>query len=69
MGAYGDEHHDGDQSQASVITHIYNSLQSFVEFKEDFHHDFIRVPKDPMKTWHDIQYLVTDDVIFAVIES
>ena len=48
---------------------IYASLQSFAEFKADFHHVFIRVLKDPTKTWHDLPYLATDDVISAVLES
>ena len=48
---------------------VYNSLQSFVEFNTNFHHLFIRAQKDPMKTWHDLLYLATDDVIFAFLES
>lgn len=48
---------------------IYNSLQSFADFKVDFHHVFIRAWKDLMKTWHDLPYLVTDDVVFIVLES
>lgn len=48
---------------------IYASLQSFVEFKADFNHVFIKVQKDPMKTWHNLPYLATDDVIFIVLES
>ena len=47
----------------------YNSLQSFAEFKVDFHHVFIRVWKDATKTWHDLPYLVTNDLIFTVLES
>lgn len=34
----------------------YNSLQSFAEFKIDFHHVFIRVWKDPMKMWCELPY-------------
>jgi len=48
---------------------VYNSLQSFVEFKANFCHVFIRAWKDPTKTWHDLPYLATNDVIFAVLES
>ena len=44
-------------------------MQSFSEFKADFHHVFIRARKDPTKTWHNILYPATDDVIFAVLES
>ena len=47
----------------------YTSLQSFVEFKADFHHVFIGARKDPMKTWHNLLYLANGDVIFAVLES
>lgn len=48
---------------------VYNSLQSFAEFKVDFHHVFINGWKDPMKVWHELPYLVTDDVIFVVLKS
>ena len=48
---------------------LYASLQSFAEFKVDFHHVFIMAQKDPMNTWHNLPYLETDDVIFAVLES
>jgi len=48
---------------------VYNSLQSFTEFKADFHHVYIRVRKDPMKAWHELPYLAMDDVIFFVLES
>lgn len=40
-----------------------------MDFKADFHHVFIRVSKDPMKTWRELPYLATDDFIFAVLES
>ena len=52
-----------------LLPTIYNSLQNFVEFKAYCHHVFIRAWKDPMKTWHNLPYLVTDDVIFTVLES
>ncbi len=48
---------------------VYASLQSFPEFKENFHHVFIRAWKDPTKTWHNLPYLATTDVIFVVLES
>ena len=48
---------------------IYANLQSFVEFKEYFHHVFIKVRKDPTNTWHNLSYLATDDAIFAILES
>jgi len=48
---------------------VYNSLQSFSEFKADFHHVYIRARKDLAKMWHELPYLAIDDVIFAVLES
>lgn len=48
---------------------IYNSLQSFVEFKADFHHVYIKAGKDPVKAWKELPYLATDDVIFTMLES
>ena len=48
---------------------IYNSLQSFVEFKVNFHHMYIKARKHPMKKWNELSYLTTDDVIFIVLES
>jgi len=48
---------------------VYNNLQIFVGFKADFDHVFIRARKYPMKTWHEIPYLATNDVIFIVLES
>lgn len=48
---------------------IYNSLQSFAEFKVDFLHVYIRARKDPAKKWNELSYLATDDVIFDVLES
>jgi len=48
---------------------IYNSLQSFIEFKVDFHHVYIKVHKDPVKKLNDLPYLATNNVIFAVLES
>jgi len=48
---------------------VYNSLQSFAEFKADFHHVYIRARKGPVKKWNELSYLTTNDVIFDVIES
>lgn len=48
---------------------VYAILKSFVEFKADFHHVFIRVRKDLVKTWHNILHLAINDVIFIVLES
>lgn len=58
----------GINHKSQLSTTVDNSLQRFAEFKEYFHHVFIRAWKDPMKTWHDLPYLVTDDVIFVVLE-
>lgn len=48
---------------------VYNSLQSFAEFKVDFHHMYIKARKDPMKAWKELPYLVMEDVIFIMLES
>ena len=48
---------------------VYNSLQSFTVFKEDFHHVYYGAQKDPMKTWHELPYLAIDNVILTVLES
>ena len=47
---------------------VYNNLQSFTEFKVDFHHVYIRARKDPTKKWNELPYLGTDDVIFNILE-
>lgn len=57
----------GSNNKPSLLPTIYNSSQSFAEFKSDFHHVFIRVRKDPMKMWHELPYLAIDDVIFMVL--
>ena len=59
----------GINRKSQLSTTVYNSLQSFVEFKAYFHHIYINPRKDPTKTWHELPYLVTEDVIFAVLES
>jgi len=40
-----------------------------MEFKEAFHHMYIRAHKDPAKKWKELLYLAMDDVIFIVLES
>ena len=52
-----------------LLRMVYNSLQRFIEFKAYFHHVYIKARKNPMKTWCELPYLVTDDIIFAVLES
>jgi len=48
---------------------LYNSLQSYAEFKVDLHNIYIRVCKDPTKKWSKLPFLATDDVIFNVLET
>ena len=48
---------------------VYNSLQSFTEFKADFHQVYIRTRKDVAKACKELPYSTTDDVIFTVLES
>lgn len=48
---------------------IYNSLQSFTEFKADFNHVYIRARKEPMNKWNELHYLTMNDVIFTVLDS
>lgn len=48
---------------------IYNNLQSFAEFKADFHNIFLRARKDLAKKWNELPFIATDDVIFYVIET
>lgn len=52
-----------------LLPTIYNNLQSFTEFEEDFHHVYIRVWNDPTKTWRELPYFAINDVIFIVLES
>ena len=48
---------------------VYNSLQSFSEFKVDMHNIYIKVRKDPTKQWVKLPFVATDDVIFNVREA
>lgn len=48
---------------------IYNSLQSFAEFKVDIHNIYIKASKDLTKQWIKLPFLATDDVIFNVLEA
>ena len=48
---------------------IYNSLQSFVEFKANFHHVYMRACKDPVKKWNELPYLAMNDIIFDILEA
>ena len=48
---------------------MYANLQSYVEFKADFHRVSIRVWKDPTQKWYDLLYLTADDAIDAVLDK
>lgn len=48
---------------------IYNNLQSFAEFKANFHNIYIRAHKDPTKKWSELSFIAIDDVIFDVLET
>jgi len=48
---------------------VFNNLQSFAEFRADFHTIYIRVCKDPTKKWSELPFIATDDVIFYVLET
>lgn len=47
---------------------VYNSLQSFVEFKVDMHNIYIRARKDLMNKWTKLPFVATNDAIFNVLE-
>lgn len=59
----------GINRKAWLSPTVYNNLQSFAEFKADFHHIYIRALKDPAKKWNELPYMATDDVIFDVLEA
>lgn len=48
---------------------IYNCLQSVDEFKADMNNLYIRVWKDPNKTWVKISFIATDDAIYKVMAA
>lgn len=60
---------NGINHKVQLSTTVYNNLHSFMEFKVEFHHVYIRAHKDLAKTWHELPYLSMDDVIFAVLKS
>ena len=59
----------GINCKPQLFPTVYNSLQSFEEFKVEFHHVYVRACKNPTKKWNEFMYLATDDVIFAILES
>ena len=48
---------------------FYNNLQSFVEFKVDFHHIYLMECKEPAKEWNELPYIAKNFVIFDVLET
>lgn len=48
---------------------VYNSLQSFTEFKVDFHHIYLRTCKDLTKKWSELPFITTSNVIFDVLQT
>ena len=48
---------------------VYNSLQSFVEFKVDLHSIYIRAHKDSTNQWSELPFVAMEDVIFDVLET
>lgn len=48
---------------------VYANLQSYAEFKADFHQISISARKDPVQKWYDFPYLATDDAINAVLDK
>lgn len=48
---------------------VYNSLQSFAEFKADMHNIYLRARKDPANEWKKLLFVATDDAIFTILET
>lgn len=48
---------------------VYANLQSYAEFKADFHRISIRAWKDPAKKWYSFPYLAIDDAIDVVFDK
>ena len=46
---------------------VFDKLQEYTEFKENFQHISIRAWKDPEQTGHEFPYLATDDTIGVVL--
>jgi len=47
---------------------VFTKLQEYAEFKAEFHRVSIRARKEPKQTWHDLLYLVMNNVIGAVLD-
>jgi len=48
---------------------VYDSLQSFVDFKVDMHDVYIKVHKDTTQNWTKLPFIVIDDVVFTMLDS
>lgn len=59
----------GIDHKPRLSTIVYNSLQSFVEFKEDMHKIYIRAHKYLTKQLKTLPFVAIDDVIFNVLEE
>lgn len=59
----------GINHKMQLLPTIYSSIESFMEFKVGFHHVFLRAWADPMKMWHELSYLVINNVTFTGLES
>jgi len=52
-----------------ILPTVYANLQSYAEFKADFHQISIKAQKDPAQKWYDLSYLATDDAIDAMLDK
>lgn len=68
MDLDGAEFEHGYQPQATIVTSIFDKLQGYIKFKENFQHVSIRVRKDLDQKWHDLPCLATDDAIDVVLD-
>lgn len=59
----------GINRKPRLLPTVYNNLQSFSEFKVDFHHIYVKVRKDPIKKWNELPYMAADDIIFDVLRE
>lgn len=48
---------------------VYDSLQSFSDFKSYMHNVYIRAQKDPKQKWTTLPFFTIDDAISAVLET
>lgn len=48
---------------------VYNSLQSFADFKADMHNVYIKAHKDQVQNWTKLPFIAIDDAIFSMLNS